>query len=197
MGGGTGPKDAKIMLVGEALGADEERLGEPFVGGAGYLLDSALSTSGIRREVCRVTNLVKIRPPNNDLKRLGELGLSVNEFIPLLKEEVEEIRPNVVCSLGGHATQALTSHPSIMEWRGSICESSLVAGQKVVPSIHPAAILRQYKWKPLLVLDLKRVREEAEFPQIVLPKRKLAISPSMVELKDFLRYLKEKEVLFV
>lgn len=191
--GGIGPTNAKIMLVGEALGKDEVRVGEPFVGAAGYLLNSALSTAGINREAVYITNVVKVQPPQNDLSRLSELGLTIEEFIPELKREIETIKPNVVVAMGGHALTALTSHHSIMNWRGSILESSLVAGQKVIGTVHPAAVLRQYKWRPLLVLDLKRVKEESVSPAINLAERILIAEPSFTSIPRLIEEVSKNE----
>ena len=105
--GSEGPTDAKIVICGEAPGAEEERQGKPFVGGAGFLLDSILHQVGLTREQVYITNVIKVRPPENEVSRLPELGLSVSEFIPLLKEEVESVNPNLVVALGATALQAL------------------------------------------------------------------------------------------
>lgn len=180
---GEGPTNAKIMIVGESLGAEEERLGRPFVGGAGQLLENVLTQTHISRGDVYITNLVKVRPPKNEIKLLGELGLRVEEFIPLLKAEIERVRPNVVVALGNEALGVLTSLYGIMKWRGSIVESTLVKGQKVIGSVHPAAILRNYKWKALLMIDMKRVREESKTREIKLPERASLIEPSFDEVR--------------
>lgn len=184
--GSQGPANAKIAIVGEAPGAEEERLGLPFIGGAGALLNSLLSQVGIDRAECYVTNVIKVRPPKNDLKLLSTLGLTLEEFLPELQRELREVKPNVVVALGGHALRALCSQHSIMNWRGSIMESTLIAGQKVIPGIHPAAILRNYKWKPLLLLDLKRVKKEMETASIVLPNRILTVEPTLSHTRDYI-----------
>ena len=200
---GEGPLDAKVWIVGEALGREEEAdarerekvglKGRPFVGGAGHLLTAALSQANIAREACRVTNVVRVRPPNNELGRLHELGLTIKEFIPLLKDDLERGKPNVVVALGGAALEALTSLKGIMSWRGSIVPSSLVPGLKVIPSVHPAAILRQYKWRPLLVMDLKKVRRQSEFPEIRLLKRTFLVVGNYTEFEAMFQYLIEQK----
>jgi len=188
--GSEGPADAKIVICGEAPGAEEEKQERPFCGEAGFLLDSILHQVGLTREQVYITNVIKVRPPENEVSRLPELGLSVSEFIPLLKEEVESVNPNLVVALGATALQALTNEKSIMNWRGSILESSLIPNLKVIPSVHPAAILRQYKWKPLLWLDMKKVVKESHSSKIELPERNLMIEPSFNEVKDILRNIK-------
>ncbi len=189
---GEGPPRAKVMVVGDILGKREGELKKPFVGGAGHLLDSVLNGAGLARSECYVTNVVKMRPPGEKVERLGEIGLTVGEFIPRLKEEIESVRPNVIAALGTVALEALTNCRGIMKWRGSIVESSLVRGQKVIPSPNPAAILLNYKWRPLLALDLKKVAREASSPLIVLPKRELMIEPKFNEVYDVLRMINQK-----
>lgn len=189
--GSSGPLDAKIFICGEAPGVEEVRLGQPFVGGAGHLLTAVLSQAQISRETCYITNVCKVSPPKNDLKLLGTLGLSIKEFIPLLKEELERVRPNVVLALGSVALSALCSLPSIMSYRGSILESTLVPGIKVIPSVHPAAILRQYKWRPLLLIDCKKVKRESERKEIKLAERRFLIEPSFSDAVSVLKEIME------
>ncbi len=188
--GAKGPLNAKIAIVGEAPGAEEEKQGRPFCGGAGFLLDSILNQVGLAREQVYVTNVVKVRPPENEIKRLPELGLTVHEFIPQLENELSQVRPNLVVALGATALEALTNEQGIMKWRGSILESSLIPNLKVIPSVHPAAILIQYKWRPLLWLDMKKVVKESSSAKINLPERNLMIEPSFNEVKDILRNIK-------
>src|SRR4030042_710559 len=113
--GGVGSSNAKICIVGEALGAEEERQGTPFIGGAGFLLDSVLNSVGLVRSQVYITNVVKVRPPNNEINRLRELDLTVEEFIPLLKDELERVKPNVVVALGALALETLTNNKGIMK----------------------------------------------------------------------------------
>lgn len=189
--GGEGPAHAKIAIVGEAPGVEENLRGKPFCGAAGFLLDSVLGGAGIFRDQVYVTNVVKVRPPNNEISRLGELGLAVSEFTPALREELAAVRPNVVVALGALALEILAGEKGIMKWRGSIVKSSLVSGLKVIPSVHPAAILRQYKWRPLLQLDMKKVKRESESPLLNLPERELMIEPKFVEVQDIVSNIKK------
>jgi len=196
---GEGPKGAKLMIIGEAPGAEEERQKKPFVGGAGFLLDSVLKQAGVLREEVYVTNVVKVKPPQNEILRLKELGLTISDFLPALRDELERVRPNLVLALGALALETLCKEKGIMKWRGSILESSMIKGLKVIPSVHPAAILRQYKWRPLLSLDVKKVRSEMESPEIKIPERNLMIEPTFVEAQDIIRHLirdKEERIAF-
>jgi uracil-DNA glycosylase family 4 len=193
---GVGPLDARIAIIGEAPGRQEEAAGVPFVGGAGQLLDSALLQVGIDRRECFVHNILPYRPPDNDLKRLKEIGISspfqcLDELIALLAK----IRPNVVIALGNLALEGLTSKKGIMKWRGSILEGK--AGLKVVPSIHPAMILRQYEWRPIFIQDLKRCLIEARSPKLDLPKRALLHSPTYDEVMFHLPRMNHSEAVAV
>jgi len=199
--GGVGPYNAKIVIVGEALGVEEEKQEIPFCGGAGRLLNFILKRARVSREDCFVTNVVKVRPPQNKVERLSEIGLTVSEFVPLLKEELQEIKPSVVLALGETAFEVLTSLKPISKWRGSIVESSLVPKLKVIGTYHPAAVLWAFyggeiakeslkkkakQIRVLIELDVKRMREESETAEINVPKRRLFISPSLNEVHALL-----------
>jgi DNA polymerase len=191
--GTEGPKNAKLAIVGEAPGAEEEKALRPFVGGAGRLLDSILSRTGMRRDEVYITNVVKIRPPSNKLERIGELGASTSEFLPLLKHELELLKPNCVLALGETALEALTNLKPISKWRGSIVESSLVSGLKVVATYHPAAVLWAFygeskkeslrkkakEIRVLIEIDIKRAISEAKFKEIKLEKRVFIVEPTL------------------
>ena len=101
----VGPKPAKIMLVGEAPGADEDANGIPFIGAAGKTLTWLLQQSGISRNDCAITNVARIRPPNNDIsryyqdKKLTIPTTQMQEWINLLKQEILEYNPNIIVAL--------------------------------------------------------------------------------------------------
>lgn len=139
----SGPMDARILIVGEAPGVDEERLGEPFVGYSGQLLDRMLADAGISRAACRITNVCRERPPGNRIElwlpRTKEAqhectslgwptlrGRTVHPHIEkgyrLLIAELEVVQPTVIIGLGGTALWALTGKDSIAKWRGSTLE---------------------------------------------------------------------------
>jgi len=165
-----GPPDAKIMFVGEAPGREEEIQGTPFVGGAGKVLNQLLSQAMISRKECYFTNVMMDRPINNNFGEFYEdksrkvPSKFLLEGIQRLKKEIENINPNVVVALGNEALRAITGLRSITKNRGSILFSSLVKEQKVVAAIHPAAIMRNWDWAPLTLVDLERIKVEAESP---------------------------------
>lgn len=196
---GVGPKDANIMIVGEAPGETEERKGTPFIGMAGDLLTQLLQDSGIIRSACFITNVVKERPPRNDItpfldlnvkgKKLPIESKAYHVYRDRLRREIEEVKPNVVVAVGGTALWALCGKLGILKWRGSILESTLVPGQKVIPIIHPSGALQgKYMWRHYIKFDLNRVRKQSSSPSIKLDSREYIIRPGF---RDALEYIQE------
>ncbi|WP_327050911.1 uracil-DNA glycosylase [Halomicrococcus gelatinilyticus] len=129
----TGPLDADVMLVGEAPGAQEVEAGEPFVGSAGGLLDSSLASIGVDRDDLYITNLVKVRPPENRSPRRAE----IDAWWPVLAAEIERVAPEVVVPLGSFATgELLSGDEKLSDVHGQTFERD---GYDVVPTYHPAA----------------------------------------------------------
>src|SRR5579859_1649349 len=114
---GCGNSNARIMIVGEAPGKEEEAQKLPFIGPAGQLLNEVLRYANIERPECYVTNVVKVRPPQNNLKKLGMIGHTIEEFIPQLLEEIQVINPNVIFGLGNLPLETLTGMKGIMNYR--------------------------------------------------------------------------------
>lgn len=195
---GEGDKDASIVIVGEAPGSTEVKLGRPFVGQSGQVLDSLLNSAGIPRSACYITNVVKEQPPNNDIeaffKTSGQRVSTTSEFnayVRALHEELWATDANVYVAVGNTALYALTGRHGIMKLRGSILQGFLEHNGefrfiKVVPTIHPATALRQYLFVHYISFDLKRVREEATSKQVALPERRLKIRPSFQDSLLFL-----------
>lgn len=151
---GAGPLDARLVIVGEAPGADEVTEGEPFVGNAGRRLDSFLAAAGIDREECYLTNVVKVRPPGNRDPRVGEVGA----WLPVLDAELDRIDPAVVLTLGNAATRAvLDTDAGITDLRGRTYERD---GRTVVPTFHPAATFYDEGKREAIEADLETVVEE-------------------------------------
>lgn len=178
---GRGSLSAPITIVGEAPGADEVRLRQPFIGRSGTLLKKILFQAGIPLSDVYMTNVVKVRPKGNDIKPFFNKGTFSKEgqkWLEMLKNELEKSESNVIVALGGTALAALCGLQSITKWRGSILESSLLPGRKVIPSIHPSAALRQYIQRFFINHDIRRALEQSEFPDIRRPERNLIINPS-------------------
>lgn len=195
---GVGPSNARIAIVGEAPGDAEMRLGQPFCGTAGKLLDGMLEEAGIRRESCYITNILTEQPAvsaanstmrNNfgvlyhDKSRRQPSERLLNE-VQRLSKELSDIRPNVVLALGNEPLKWLTSKNGISDWRGSVLPGP--GGLKVLPTYHPAAVLRQWSWRPISVFDYKKALTEAEFPEIRQRERHVFIPHTLDEATAYL-----------
>jgi DNA polymerase-1 len=165
------------MLVGEAPGAAEISSGLPFQGGSGTLLTKMLSNSGISRSDCFLTNLVHVPVPPTDPKWFAKKANQQHILQGMLKlrQDILEIKPNIVVALGAHSLKALTGRTGIDKWRGSILESQLVPGTKVIGTYNPAYILRVYDYKAVGEFDLAKVARQAHSPEIVLPSRRIIL----------------------
>lgn len=172
---GEGAVPAKIMLVGEAPGAEEDIRGRPFVGASGMELDRMLNEAGLHRNNCFVTNVVRRRPAGNDisahvsrLKRCPASDMSafrdgwatswVHEGYEKLLKEISLVQPNVIVAFGNVALWALSGRWGIGDWRGSELTADISSDSKpkLVPTYHPAAVLRQWSWRSAVVGDLRR-----------------------------------------
>jgi uracil-DNA glycosylase len=131
-----GSPDADLMFIGEGPGYHEDVQGLPFVGAAGQLLNRLLGEIGLRREDVRITNVVLCRPPGNRDPMPDE----IEACRPILTEHVSLVDPKVVCTLGNFATRVILERPvAISRVRG---ERFLWQGRVVIPTFHPAAVLR-------------------------------------------------------
>lgn len=198
----SGPKDAKIAIVGEAPGLEEVRQRKPFVGASGQKLDEILHSAQLSRTSVYATYVIKRSQPRNDLSHLLKItrGRPVvsDDFLLAcadLKAELEALDLNVVVAMGTAALYALTGKTSIIDWRGSTIESTLVPGLKVVPTIHPSSALKKYLYTHHIVHDMLKVKRESEYPDIRNPEYDLLLRPSFKEAIDYLeRCMHVKEV---
>jgi len=148
---GTGDPAARLVFVGEAPGADEDAQGEPFVGRAGKLLDRMIAAMGLQREQVYICNILKCRPPGNRTPAASE----VVACLPYLLEQLEIIAPQVIVALGAPASQALLqTNRSIGQLRGRFHD---YRGVKLMPTFHPAYLLRSPGEKRKAWDDLKKV----------------------------------------
>lgn len=212
LGRGSGPSNAKIMLVGEAWGEEEARKGEPFVGVSGQELNRMLHEAGIMRSEVWCTNVINARPPNNDISHWiaekkkdwtpahrelrGRMCLPiVHEGLRQLEEEVRLVNPNVIVAAGNTPLWALTGATGILKWRGSMLQARFVGGEpppKVLPIIHPAAVLRDWRQRAPTVRDLKRVRVASHDRQLVRPDWHFVVRPSFEQVCVCLNTLLEE-----
>src|SRR5437660_6696565 len=149
---GVGPENARIMVVGEAPGQNEDLQGEPFVGAAGKLLDQLLRGIGRSRSDVFITNILKCRPPNNRDPQPAE----VEACAPYLEQQLRLIKPEVVLVLGRHALgRLLPGYESISRLHGKLVVKD---GVSFIPIYHPAAALYNSFLMGPLEQDFKAVK---------------------------------------
>lgn len=153
---GEGNPRARLMLIGEGPGADEDREGRPFVGRAGQLLDKILEAIQLERFAhTYIANVVKCRPPGNRAPRPEETG----QCLPWLYRQIELVSPSIIVLLGSTALQNLIDpQAKITQMRGQWLTSK--SGIKIMPTYHPAALLRDPKKKRPVWEDFQKVRDE-------------------------------------
>jgi DNA polymerase len=148
---GEGDPAADLMFVGEAPGADEDLQGRPFVGRSGQLLTKMIEGMGMARDDVYIANVLKCRPPNNRDPAADEVG----KCRPYLLRQIDLVQPKVICALGRHALHALTGYTGgLGQVRGRPMEFH---GRTVVPTYHPAYLLRNPSAKRDAWEDLKAV----------------------------------------
>lgn len=148
---GVGDEHARVMFIGEGPGAEEDRLGEPFVGRAGQLLNAMLRAMGMDRQVVYIANIVKCRPPQNRDPEPDEAA----RCMPFLRRQIELVQPEVLVLLGRVAARFLlgTTAP-ISSYRG---RWQRWEGRDVLPVFHPAFLLRNPAAKAQVWGDLKKL----------------------------------------
>jgi uracil-DNA glycosylase len=150
---GVGNKNAEVMFVGEAPGADEDAQGEPFVGRAGQLLNKILTAVDLKREDVYICNILKCRPPGNRDPQSSEMELCT----PYLYKQIMLVQPQFIICLGRIAAQwLLQTNSTLTALRGKIHD---YRGTKLIVTYHPAALLRNPNWKYPAWEDMKMFRE--------------------------------------
>jgi DNA polymerase len=198
----AGPRNAKIALVAESWGQQEELTRIPLVGTTGQELNRMLHEAGIDRSHCFCTNVFALRPPDNKIDALcgskKEVGgkdyqlpaLNMGKYIEprffpeldRLHDELLSVRPNLIIALGAISCWALLRSAKIGSIRGTTSEAVLVPGLKVLPTYHPSAVYRNWSLRPIVVADLMKAKREAEFPDIKRPQRFILVRPSIPEM---------------
>ncbi len=211
----------RIVIVGEAWGDHERAAQAPFVGPSGKLLYALLAQAGIDKNECFFTNVFNLQPePKNDIVNLcGTKEEAIKGFPPIqsgkyisakyepeldrLFTEIKAIKPTLIIACGASAAWALLGTSGIKKIRGA---PAAMAGRakretglstKVLPTYHPAAILREFTLRPTVIADLLKARREAEYPEIIRPKREIWIEPSLTDLADFEQYINDSDSLSI
>lgn len=215
-----GNRQGKILVVGEAWGETEDKLGIPFAGAAGAELTRMQKDVGFPAHECLYTNLLNLRPPGNKFeevlvaKSLAGQGANIppvaqGKYLPesllphlaRLWAEADAMRPNLILAMGAKALWAFTGASKIGQYRGAITYVSpdyrtrvaavappvtVYSGWgKLLPTYHPAGVLRQWSWRPLVLGDLQKAMREYEFAELRRPKRVLLVRPTMEELVNW------------
>jgi len=175
----TGPLGAQIAIVGARPGRDEVQTGIPFSGPSGQLLWKLL---GVPRTEVYTTNVRRDFSSANATPTEAEIV----EVLPALRSELEQTTANVIIAVGAQALRALTDRPSIEKWRGSILNSTLLPGRKVIGVYHTAAALREWYLTYIIEHDLRRARRESHYPHIIRPERTFLINPTLDDAVSFL-----------
>ena len=153
---GVGNKNAKIMMIGEGPGADEDMQGKPFVGKAGQLMDKAFQALEISRENIYIANVVKCRPPQNRVPEKDEAEACLN----YLRNQVILVKPKIIVLLGSTALKNILGEEyGITASRGKWVEKKEIL---YMPTWHPAALLRDENKKIDFYRDLKEVAKKAQ-----------------------------------
>jgi DNA polymerase len=151
---GRGSKKSKIMIIGEGPGEQEDIQGIPFVGRAGQLLDTLLTSLYFTEDDYYIGNIVKCRPPGNR----NPTELEANTCIPYLRNQVYLIKPKIIICLGGTAVKYIVDpNAKITKTRGNWIERK---GYFIMPTFHPAAVLRDASKKMYLWRDFKKIKEK-------------------------------------
>lgn len=196
-----------VAAIGEAGGREEAAQARPFVGQSGRLLRMALTQAGIAEDRVMFANVFGCQPPENDLKAFTvprtKLPADYPPGLPALQQgryvhpawfgEVERLRqelvalaPHLVVALGNTACWALFGEPpKISKVRGAPRAASLVPGLKVLPTYHPAAVLRNAGLYPILLADLHKAAYEAQFREVRRPPRWIGIAPGLEAIEAF------------
>ena len=155
---GEGNKRAKLMIIGEGPGYDEVLQGRPFVGKAGQLLTKIIQSIHLQREEVYITNIVKCRPPQNRNPEPDE----IRSCHPFLLGQISAIQPKMICALGTFAAQTLLkTERKITALRGKAYD---LDGIQVIPTYHPAYLLRNPDKKREVWEDMKRISQLMEHP---------------------------------
>ena len=199
-----GPRNAKIIAIGQTPGQDELRSGRPFSGSSGWEWDKMLREAGLSRSNIFCFNVTDTLPPAGKVenffskKREADknglpfiMGRRPNddcivEGIENAHKVIDSIQPNVIIALGDLAMWALTGESGIMKWRGSIMESNEINGKvyKVIPTYNPAFVQRNWPTRWIAIQDHRRAFHQSLFPEIKYPERSYLIRPTFDEAMD-------------
>lgn len=207
---------AKIAIVSEAWGPEEEKERTAMIGATGYLLNQMLAEAEIIRADCFITNVFNLGYPGGKVEGFcGGKAEAIKGYPALLKskyvraeyapelerlaDELIEVNPNLIIAMGNTACWALLGRTTIKKLRGiTTLSTHTVEGFKVLPTYHPAAIFRQWEVRPTTVMDLMKAKREAESAVVNRPQREIWIDPTIEDCYEFHRlYIQGCKILSV
>jgi len=186
---------AAIFAVGEAPGADEDRMGQPFVGYAGKMFNQILEQAGINRAEISVGNVARERPPGNKISFFFEDAKCTTpkpimiKWREELKQEILQVNPNIVIALGATAMWALLGEKGMVENRGYVQQSTLVPNKKVIVTWHPQKLNYEPKLAFETIMDLRKALKNSHTPEMPTDDRHLNVQPSGKEVIEYLNFL--------
>lgn len=202
----------RIAFVGEAPGVNEVEKGIPLVGSSGNVFNAMLRTANLDRSEFHITNVFDEKLPDNEIKNwtsnvknnlphIGSAGYLCERYhyhLERLRSELLDVKPNIIVPLGATALWAFTGDTSISSQRGAIQAAKyLLPGIKLLPTYHPAFVIRQWKYFSVVTADIIRAYKEGAFREIRLPHRELLIEPTIEEIRDYLPRIFNSDLLSV
>lgn len=212
-----GPRNAKVLACGEAWGREEDLIGVPFIGQAGQELGRMMDEVEFPRNEVLYTNLLNLRPQNNKFESLlvpkAQVGKDyklppvAGKYLPWdllphlgrLWKEILTTKPNLVIAFGGKACWALCGTDKIRTNRGAINLIQAIPQHldlgigaepftfKVLPTYHPAAVLRNWSLRVIVKADLMKAKREMAFPEFRRVNRRLLVNPTILEIRDWVQ----------
>jgi len=193
-----GSKNAKIAIIGDISDSYDLNAMKPFSGFGGNALESCLHSAGIIRGECYLTNVVKIKGKQEEYydERKGLFTEKGKESISRLREELQDVKANILVTCGIMPFAVLCNHKYLSKYRGYVFESTLLPGRKVIPTYHPRNSLRgMYIQKYIISSDFRKAKEESEFPEIRRPQRDLIYNPQSVsDIVDWCQYYTNQKI---
>jgi DNA polymerase I-like protein with 3'-5' exonuclease and polymerase domains/uracil-DNA glycosylase len=212
----VGPKNARIMIIGDAPTLPEVKFGHPFAGDGGEMLNLMLQKVGISRTECYLTTVIKTRvvvvkngrefddpsalfaktkkeiSPTHQLINGKWVKGELADALAALGEEINSIRPNVILACGNVALWALTGQWGVSDWRGSLERNELGYECKVIPTIHPAAVVKNLDWRVIVIKDYERAKREMVRPEFPVLVEKFHIEPTFALVTTWLSWMETR-----
>ena len=201
----SGPHNARVVIVGEFWGEQEEKLSLPFMGSGGQELSRMLKAAEIERRFCLLTSVLNIRPPGGKIEGLCGSKTEVGgktylhpaikqgkylkpEFLPelaRLKSEIEAHPRTLIIALGNTACWALLGTSGITAIRGSVAYGKLCPTIKCIATYSPNTVLANWAYRPIVVADLMKAERESFFPEIRRPQREVIVEPTLRDIIEW------------